>query len=165
MTVTATDPMRLSAKQTFDVTVEPPPGPEITSIRPGLQRPDDPVTIYGSNFGSVAGSVSFGGHTVGNSNFTGSNSDYRWSNSSIRLLIPGSLHAGQVYVTVTTHEGRTSNRYPYTVTGGPVQRSQDECESGEEDCRDDPKSEGGSSDEEGEETDSEESEDSPEDGG
>ena len=164
VTVTAKDPMRLSAKQTFDVTVEPPPGPEITSIRPGLQRPDDPVTIYGSNFGSVAGSVSFGGHNVGDYNFTGPDSDYSWSNTSIGLLIPASAQPETVSVTVTTSAGQTSNSKSYTITGGPLPRPEDECEGEEEDCPDDTKKGGGSNDAE-EETDSEESEDSPEDGG
>ena len=164
VTVTATDPGNLSAKQTFDVTVEPPPGPEITSIRPGLQRPDDPVTIYGSNFGSVAGSVSFGGHNVGDYNFTGPDSDYSWSNTSISLLIPASAQPETVSVTVTTSAGQTSNSKSYTITGGPLPRPEDECEGEEEDCPDDTKKGGGSNDAE-EETDSEESEDSPEDGG
>ena len=132
---------------------DPPPGPEITSIRPPLRKPDKVVIISGHHFGSTPGSVSFGGYTVGDYNFTGSNSDYSWSNSSIRLLIPGSLHAGQVYVTVTTHEGRTSNRYPYTVTGDPVQR--DECD-GEEDCPDDSKDKGETAPEEESEDSSEE---------
>ena len=123
VTVTAKDPMRLSAKQTFDVTVEPPPGPEITSIRPGLQRPDDPVTIYGSNFGSVAGSVSFGGHLVGDNNFTGPDSDYSWSNTSIGLLIPASAQPETVSVTVTTSAGQTSNASP---TRSPEVLSQDQ---------------------------------------
>ena len=105
--------------------------PEIYSIRPGLQRPDDPVAITGNHFGTTAGSVSFSGHTVGNHNFTGSNPGYSWSNTSIRLLIPGSIHSGPVTVTVTAHNGGTSEPYPYTVTGGPVQRG--ECD-GEEDC-------------------------------
>ena len=105
--------------------------PEIYSIRPGLQRPDDPVAITGNHFGTTAGSVSFSGHTVGNHNFTGSNPGYIWSNTSIRLLIPGSIHSGPVTVTVTAHNGGTSEPYPYTVTGGPVQRG--ECD-GEEDC-------------------------------
>ena len=108
-----------------------PQKPEIYSIRPGLQRPDDPVAISGNHFGTTAGSVSFGGHTVGNHNFTGSNPGYSWSNTSIRLLIPGSIHSGPVTVTVTAHNGGTSEPYPYTVTGGPVQRG--ECD-GEEDC-------------------------------
>ena len=36
-----------------------PQKPEIYSIRPGLQRPDDPVAITGNHFGTTAGSVSF----------------------------------------------------------------------------------------------------------
>ena len=108
------------------VTVNPPApsSPQITSIRPSLQRPDDPVTIYGNHFGSTAGSVSFGGHSV--SIFSGPG--YSWSNTSIGLLIPGSLSAGQVSVTVTTHGGSTSDSYSYTVTGGPVSRG--DCEEG-----------------------------------
>ena len=114
-----------SDTETFTVTVTPLPKPVIYSISPSLQRPDDPVTISGNHFGSIAGSVSFGGYTVISFN--------SWSNTSISLLIPGSLSAGQVSVTVTTHNGMTSNSYPYTVTGDPVQR--DNCEE-EDDCPD-----------------------------
>ena len=112
------------------VTVNPPTPstPSITSISPPLQRPDDPVTIYGNHFGSTAGSVSFGGHSV--SIFSGQG--YSWSNTSISLLIPGSLGAGQVSVSVTTNGGSTSNSYSYTVTGSPVSRG--DCEEGDEDC-------------------------------
>ena len=102
------------------VTVNPPApsSPVITSISPSLQRPDDRVTIYGNHFGGTAGSVSFGGHSV--SIFSGQG--YSWSNTSISLLIPGSLHAGQVSVSVTTNGGSTSDSYSYTVTGSPVSR-------------------------------------------
>ena len=129
MTATATDdplaPLQSkSVSDMFTVTVRQ-PKPVIYSISPWLQRPDDPVTISGNHFGTTAGAVSFGGHTVISFN--------SWSNTSIGLLIPGSLHAGQVYVTVTTHEGQTSTPpYPYTVTGDPVQR--DDCDPEEEDC-------------------------------
>ena len=54
------------------------------------------MTIYGSRFGSTAGSVSFGGHNVGSHNFTGSNPGYSWSNTSIGLLIPSSSQPGTV---------------------------------------------------------------------
>ncbi len=120
----------LTATASVTVTVNPPApsSPVITSISPSLQRPDDRVTIYGNHFGSTAGSVSFGGHSV--SIFSGPG--YSWSNTSIGLLIPGSLSAGQVSVTVTTHGGSTSDSYSYTVTGGPVSRG--DCEEGDEDC-------------------------------
>ena len=120
----------LTATASVTVTVNPPApsSPQITSIRPSLQRPDDPVTIYGNHFGSTAGSVSFGGHSV--SIFSGQG--YSWSNTSISLLIPGSLGAGQVSVSVTTNGGSTSNSYSYTVTGSPVSRG--DCEEGDEDC-------------------------------
>ena len=138
------------------VTVNPPApsSPQITSIRPSLQRPDDPVTIYGNHFGSTAGSVSFGGHSV--SIFSGPG--YSWSNTSIGLLIPGSLSAGQVSVTVTTHGGSTSDSYSYTVTGSPVSRG--DCEEEDEDCEKEKEDEGSGDSEEGE-TD----EDPAEDGG
>ena len=133
----------------------PPATPSITSIRPPLQRPDDPVTIYGNHFGSTAGSVSFGGDSI--SIFSGHG--YSWSNTSISLLIPGSLYAGQVSVSVTTNGGSTSNSYSYTVTGGPVSRG--DCEEEGEDCPGDdkPKKDGSGG------GDSEESEDPPGDGG
>ena len=129
VTVTADDGHQGTVDQVFDVTVNQPAlsTPNITSISPSLQRPDDPVTIYGNHFGSTAGSVSFGGHSI--SIFSGPG--YSWSNTSISLLIPGSLHAGQVSVSVTT-SGGTSNSYSYTVTGGPVSRG--DCEEGDEDC-------------------------------
>ena len=104
-----------------------PSTPEITSISPSLQRPDDPVTIYGNHFGSTAGSVSFGGHSI--SIFSGPG--YSWSNTSIGLLIPGSLYAGQVSVTVTANGGSTSAPYTYTVTGGPVHRGDCGAEAGD----------------------------------
>ena len=133
----------------------PPATPSITSIRPPLQRPDDPVTIYGNHFGSTAGSVSFGGDSI--SIFSGPG--YSWSNTSISLLIPGSLYAGPVSVSVTTNGGSTSNSYSYTVTGGPVNRG--DCEEEGEDCPgDDKPKKGGSGGD-----DSEESEDPPGDGG
>ena len=101
--------------------------PEIFSIRPGLQRPVDPVTISGNHFGDTPSSVSFGGHLVISFNSPG----HSWSNTSISLLIPDSIHPGPVTVTVTAHNGMTSEPYPYTVTGNPIQRG--EC-GGEEDC-------------------------------
>ncbi|MDE2964424.1 MAG: hypothetical protein OXU26_10955, partial [Acidobacteriota bacterium] len=135
-TLTATgeegsDPGMVSRSVTVTVTPPTPTEPstpEITSISPSLQRPDDPVTIYGNHFGSTAGSVSFGGHSI--SIFSGPG--YSWSNTSIGLLIPGSLNAGQVSVTVTTNGGSTSDPYIYTVTGGPVHRG--DCGEEDEDC-------------------------------
>ena len=132
-TLTATgaegaQPRTATASVTVTVNPPTPSTPSITSISPPLQRPDDPVTIYGNHFGSTAGSVSFGGHSV--SIFSGQG--YSWSNTSISLLIPGSLGAGQVSVSVTTNGGSTSNSYSYTVTGSPVSRG--DCEEGDEDC-------------------------------
>ena len=132
-TLTATgaegaQPRTATASVTVTVNPPTPSTPSITSISPSLQRPDDRVTIYGNHFGDTAGSVSFGGHSV--SIFSGPG--YSWSNTSIGLLIPGSLSAGQVSVTVTTHGGSTSDSYSYTVTGSPVSRG--DCEEGDEDC-------------------------------
>ena len=135
-TLTATgeegsDPGMVSRSVTVTVTPPAPTEPstpEITSISPSLQRPDDPVTISGRHFGNTAGSVSFGGHSI--SIFSGPG--YSWSNTSIGLLIPGSLNAGQVSVTVTTNGGSTSDPYAYTVTGGPVHRG--DCGEEDEDC-------------------------------
>ena len=157
VTVTAEDDHGGDVDQEFDVTVTvpTPSTPSISSISPSLQRPDDPVTIYGNHFGSTAGSVSFGGHSI--SIFSGQG--YSWSNTSISLLIPGSLYAGPVSVSVTTNGGSTSNSYSYTVTGGPVNRG--DCEEEGEDCPgDDKPKKGGSGG-----GDSEESEDPPGDGG
>ena len=127
VTVTVTKSGYTDDSKAFTVTVNR-PTPSITSISPSLQRPDDPVTIYGNHFGSTAGSVSFGGHSI--SSFSGQG--YSWSNTSISLLIPGSLGAGQVSVSVTTSGGSTSSSYSYTVTGSPVRRGA--CEEGDEDC-------------------------------
>ena len=132
-TLTATgaegaQPRTATASVTVTVNPPTPSTPSITSISPSLQRPDDRVTIYGNHFGDTAGSVSFGGHSV--SIFSGPG--YSWSNTSIGLLILGSLSAGQVSVSVTTHGGSTSDSYSYTVTGSPVSRG--DCEEGDEDC-------------------------------
>ena len=136
----------LTATASVTVTVNPPrpSSPVITSISPSLQRPDDRVTISGNHFGTTAGSVSFGGHSV--SIFSGPG--YSWSNTSIGLLIPGSLSAGQVSVTVTTHGGSTSDSYSYTVTGSPVRRG--DCEEEDEDCEKEKEDEGSGESEEGE---------------
>ena len=137
-------PSQATASVTVTVNPPTPSTPSITSISPSLQRPDDPVTIYGNHFGGTAGSVSFGGYSV--SIFSGQG--YSWSNTSISLLIPGSLHAGQVSVSVTTNGGSTSNSYSYTVTGSPVSRG--DCEEGDEDCPEGKKDkESGDSDEGG----------------
>ena len=152
-----------TATSSGSFTVTTPP-PKITSISPLLKKPDEPVTIYGIHFVSP-GSVSFGGHLVGDNNFTASNSDYSWSNTSISLLIPASAQPGTVSVTVTTSAGQTSNSKSYTITGDPLPRSEEECDGEEEDCSDDTEKGGGSEDAEEEEGDPEESEDSPEDGG
>ena len=125
---TGAKPLTATASVTVTVNPPAPSTPSITSISPPLQRPDDPVTIYGNHFGSTAGSVSFGGDSI--SIFSGHG--YSWSNTSISLLIPGSLYAGQVSVSVTTNGGSTSNSYSYTVTGGPVSRG--DCEEEGEDC-------------------------------
>ena len=121
-------PSQATASVTVTVNPPTPSSPSITSISPSLQRPDDRVTISGNHFGGTAGSVSFGGHSV--SIFSGPG--YSWSNTSIGLLIPGSLSAGQVSVTVTTHGGSTSDSYSYTVTGSPVNRG--DCDEEDEDC-------------------------------
>ena len=136
----------LTATASVTVTVNPPrpSSPVITSISPSLQRPDDRVTISGNHFGTTAGSVSFGGHSV--SIFSGPG--YSWSNTSIGLLISGSLSAGQVSVTVTTHCGSTSDSYSYTVTGSPVRRG--DCEEEDEDCEKEKEDEGSGESEEGE---------------
>ena len=107
-----------------DVTVSV-SGPRIHSITPSLQRPDDPVTISGSCFGTTQGSVSFGGSSA---------TINSWSNSSIGVLIPRWLSPGTVSVTVTAN-GKTSNSYSYTVTGSPLQNEK-KCKEGEKECDD-----------------------------
>ena len=153
-----------TATSSGSFTVTTPP-PEINSISPPLKKVDEPVTIYGSHFGDTAGSVSFGGHSVGSHNFTASNPGYSWSNTSIGLLIPTSAQPGPVSVTVTTNAGQTSNGCSYTITGDPLPRSEEECEG--KDCPEDSERGDGSDDGAEEGTDSEEegSEDSPEEGG
>ena len=101
---------------------------------------------------TAGGSVSFGGHSI--SSF--SSQGYSWSNTSISLLIPGSLGAGQVSVSVTTSGETRSNSYSCTVTGSPVSRG--DCP--EEDC---PKKKEDEESEDSEEGESEE--DSSDDGG
>ncbi len=109
-TISASNPVYTAATGSATVTVGT-PAPRITSITPGRQRPDDPVTISGSNFGTTADTVYFGGHTV--------ISFSSWSNSSISLLIPRSAQPGTVSVSVRAN-GQTSNSVSYTITGQPL---------------------------------------------
>ena len=117
----------------FTVTVVM-PSPVISRISPNLGQTDTRATIYGANFGTDEGSVSFGGSSADINS---------WNDTWISVLVPLHLSVGTVPVSVTTAHSagsKTSNSVTFRVTGGPVQRDEEEeCE----DAKDCPKGEGG----------------------
>ena len=84
--------------------------------------------IRGVHFGTDEGSVTFAG---------GSATINSWSDTSIGVQVPGHLSQGTVSVSVTTAHSagsKTSNSVNSWVTGGSVQRDEEEeCED-EKDC-------------------------------
>ena len=101
--------------------------PVINSLSRTLGDPDTRVTVYGSYFDSIQGSVSFGGASAEIDN---------WSDTSIRVLVPAYLFPGRVKVKVTSN-GLDSNQVDFTVTGRPPAQEEDdpeECHKDEEDC-------------------------------
>ena len=101
----------------------PPPAPVISSLSRTQGNPDIQVTIYGSYFGDIQGSVSFSGSSAEIDS---------WSDTSIRVLVPAHLYPGTVQVTVTANS-LESNEVDFTVTGTPPFRDEEECED-PEDC-------------------------------
>ena len=130
--------------ETETVTVSLPPAPVITSMSPSQGVPDSQTTIYGTNFSTTEGSVSFGGSSAEINS---------WGTTAVSVQVPGHLGRGQVTVNLTVL-GQTSNDLTFTVTGDPVQRDCDEededCEEEEEECDEDeedcPEKDGGDGD-------------------
>ncbi|WP_127531831.1 glycosyl hydrolase [Paenibacillus kobensis] len=93
-------------------TVTPPTGPSISSLSPASGAVGTSVTVSGSNFGAAQGTstVKFGSTTA---------TVTSWSNTSITAVVPSSLPAGSVNVTVTTSAG-TSGSAAFTVTGASL---------------------------------------------
>ena len=137
-----------SQSKTFTVTVVM-PSPVISHISPNQGQTDTRATIYGANFGTDQGSVSFGGSSAEINS---------WNDTWISVLVPLHLPVGSVSVSVTTAGGKTSNSVSFRVTGSPVSRDEEEeCE----DAKDCPEDEG-EGEEKGEEEGEEESGDSGE---
>ena len=103
------------------VTVTLPPAPVIHNLYPSQGVPDSPVTIYGTNFGTDQGSVSFSGSSAEINS---------WGTTEVSVLVPRHLSRGTVWVSLTAN-GQTSNSVRYEVTGDPVR---EECDEDEEDC-------------------------------
>ena len=148
VSVSVTD---VTGTNTFTVTVVM-PSPVISRISPNLGQTDTRATIYGANFGTDEGSVSFGGSSADINS---------WNDTWISVLVPLHLSVGTVSVSVTTAHSagsKTSNSVTFRVTGGPVQRDEEEeCED-KKDCPEDE----GEGEEKGEEEGEEESGDSGE---
>ena len=120
--------------KTVTVTVSVPPAPVITSISPSQGVPDSQVTIYGANFSTTQGSVSFGGISAEINS---------WGATSVSVQVPVQLNRGQVSVSLTAL-GQTSNSLTFTVTGDSPR---EECDEDEEDCPERDEEEGGEEDE------------------
>ncbi len=82
------------------------PAPNISNISPGTARAGTPVTISGTNFGSVAGTVTFNGIA---------GSPTSWSNTQIAVPVPATATTGPVIVT----QGGASNSVNFTVIPPP----------------------------------------------
>ena len=116
-----------SLSDTDDVTVTVTAGvspPVITSLSRIQGNPDTEVTIYGAHFGPDEGTVSFGGESA---------TINSWSNTSVRVLVPGRLSRGQVTLSLTRLDGEESNSVNFWVIGDPV-RGEEDCEEGDEEC-------------------------------
>ena len=122
----------VAGTDTFTVTVVM-PSPVISRISPNLGQTDTRATIYGANFGTDEGSVSFGGSSAEINS---------WNDTWISVLVPLHLSVGTVSVSVTTAHSagsKTSNSVSFRVTGSPVRSEEEECE----DAKDCPEGEGG----------------------
>ena len=119
------------------VTVTLPPAPVINNLYPSQGVPDSPVTIYGTNFGTDQGSVSFSGSSAEINS---------WGTTEVSVLVPRQLSWGTVWVSLTAY-GQTSNSVRYEVTGDPVR---EECDEDEEDCPERDEEEGEEEGEDGE---------------
>ncbi len=153
VTVTVSDGHGGSTTKTFDVNVvQPNRAPVISRISPNLGQTDTRATIYGANFGTDEGSVSFGGSSADINS---------WNDTWISVLVPLHLSVGTVSVSVTTAHSagsKTSNSVSFRVTGSPLRSDEEEeCED-EKDCAEDE----GEGEEKGEEAGEEESGDSGE---
>lgn len=87
------------------------PTPSITSVSPNYGPAGTLVTITGSNFGSIQGTVTFNGvplTPIGGS----------WSSNSIQVNIPSGAQTGYFVVTTAGASGLTSNGVRFWVAGG-----------------------------------------------
>ena len=82
------------------------PAPNISNISPSTARAGASVTINGTNFGSVAGTVTFNGIT---------GSPTSWSNTQIVVPVPATATTGPVIVT----QGGASNSVNFPVIPPP----------------------------------------------
>ena len=97
---------------TVTCTVQQPGSPNLASISPDSGPVGSTVTLTGSNFGSVAGSVYF---NQGGNQYVSGCSD--WTDESAQATVPSSLSPGSVSVAVYTYTtGLTSNSLTFTVT-------------------------------------------------
>ena len=102
----------LSASQNFTVTA----APALSSIAPTSGPVGTTLTLSGSGFGTVAGSVYF---TQGSTTLKQAGSP--WSGTSVSTTVPSGLSAGSVAVAVyNSTTGLLSNSQNFTVTAAPT---------------------------------------------
>ena len=123
---------RVQGAQLDSVTVRGVKAPVISQLSRTQGNPDTQVTIYGSYFGDIQGSVSFSGSSAEIDS---------WSDTSIRVLVPVHLYPGTVQVTVTANS-LESNEVDFTVTGTPPFRDEECDEEDEEECPEDEEGDG-----------------------
>jgi YD repeat-containing protein len=83
------------------------PAPNISNISPDAARVGASITVGGTNFGSVAGRISFNGTNV---------TPASWGNTQIVVVVPSGTTTGPVIVT----QGVASNSASFTVIPPPA---------------------------------------------
>jgi len=111
--VVTTEDGTSNTDEIFTVTTTPANAPQITSLIPTLGPAGTPVSINGSNFGTVDGTVTFNG--------VPSTTILAWTDTYILALVPAGASTGPVVVTTALG---SSNGVTFTVTGGPAPPAQ-----------------------------------------
>jgi|GEM_PF-1200204 len=99
---------------TVTVTVTPPPAaPVLSALTPNSGPVGTPVTLSGSGFGPVAGSVYW---SQGGTALRETPPAADWTDGTITAPVPAGLTAGSVSVSVYGSAGQGSQALPFTVT-------------------------------------------------
>ncbi len=115
-TVTAKDAGGNQLQTTLALSISPPPSPKIASVTPTTDQLGDTLTVTGSNFGTVPGTVVFS--QSGQSIDQSGSALITWTPTSIVTTLPANLRLGSTTVAVTDATGQTSVPADLTVNLG-----------------------------------------------